>query len=393
MKKLSKILSVLLAVLMTFSMFSIVGAAAGDTYTVAYKSNGGSGTMSNTTFTVDEAKTLRANSFTKRGHTFLGWSEDKTATTPTYWDGQSVTNLAAAGETVTLYAIWRVNTYVVEFRANNGEGSMENQTFAYGEEKALSANTFTREDYTFLGWSKSKTASSATYDDQEVVENLTTYDGQTIVLYAVWKRNPVTVTGVEISSEPTKTEYFVGDTFDATGLALLVSKSNHTVQTVTTGFTVSAPDMTTAGEKEVTVTYEGFTATFTINVVEKPVYNYTFSINAPEVTEVEHGASVVLSTKVEGTYPDGLYVIWKLSNGNFTSTLNADDSITVVAEGVGATTFTAELYDADGNKVDEATVELTALEEVEEPEEPGFFAKIIAFFKNIINAILGIFKK
>ena len=393
MKKISKILSVLLAVLMTFSMFSIVGAAAGDTYTVAYKSNGGSGTMSNTTFTVDEAKALRTNSFTKRGYTFLGWSEDKTATAPTYTDGQSVTNLTEAGNTVTLYAIWRVNTYVVEFRANNGEGSMENQTFTYGEEKALSANTFTREDYTFLGWSKSKTASSATYEDQEVVENLTSYDGQTIVLYAVWKRNPITVTGIEISSNPAKTEYYVGDTFDATGLSVTVSKSNHTVETITTGFTVSTPDMSTTGEKEVTVTYEGFTATFTINVVEKPVYNYTFSVNVPEVTEVEHGASVVLSTKVEGTYPDGLYVIWKLSNGNFTSTLNADDSITVVAEGVGATTFTAELYDADGNKVDEATVELTALEEVEEPEEPGFFAKIIAFFKNIINAILGIFKK
>ena len=32
-------------------------------------------------------------------------------------------------------------------------------------------------------------------------------------------------------------------------------------------------------------------------------------------------------------------------------------------------------------------------EKVEEPEEPGFFAKIINFFKGIIAAILGIFKK
>ena len=109
---------------------------------------------------------------------------------------------------------------------------------------------------------------------------------------------------------PTKTEYFVGDALDTTGLSLLVTKSNYTVQTVTTGYTLSDVDMTTAGEKTVTVTYEGQTATFTINVVEKPAepeYNYTFSIVAPENKEVAHGDGVVLSAKLEGTYPEGVY--------------------------------------------------------------------------------------
>ena len=50
--------------------------------------------------------------------------------------------------------------------------------------------------------------------------------------------------------------------------------------------------MTTVGEKTVTVTYEGQTASFTINVVAKPEYNYTFSIVAPEVTEIANGESV-----------------------------------------------------------------------------------------------------
>ena len=166
--------------------------------------------------------------------------------------------------------------------------------------------------------------------------------------------------------------------------------SDNTVRKVTTGFEVSSVDMSTAGEKTVTVTYEGQTTTFTITVVEKPVYNYTFSIVAPEVTEVANGESVVLSAKVEGTYPDGMYVVWSASNANFAATQNADGTYTVVAEGVGATTFTAKLYTAEGEVVAEETVELTALEKI---EEPGFFAKIINFFKNIINAILGIFKK
>ena len=151
--------------------------------------------------------------------------------------------------------------------------------------------------------------------------------------------------------------------------------------------------MTTVGEKTVTVTYEGQTASFTINVVAKPEYNYTFSIVAPEVTEIANGESVVLSAKVEGFAPEGMYVVWAANNNNFAATANADGTYTVVAEGAGATVFTATLYTAEGEQVAQETVELTALEKVEEPEEPGFFAKIINFFKGIIAAILGIFKK
>ena len=50
MKKLSKILSLLLVVLMMFSTISITAAAA-DTYTVKYHKNGGRGTMTNSTHT------------------------------------------------------------------------------------------------------------------------------------------------------------------------------------------------------------------------------------------------------------------------------------------------------------------------------------------------------
>ncbi len=392
MKKLSKVLSLLLAVLMMFSIIPITASAA-DTYTVKYNANGGKGSMAVTTFTVDETNTLRPNAFTKTGYSFVGWAEEKTATVPTYTDGQSVTNIAASGETVTLYAVWAPNTYFIEFRANGGDGAMANQTHTYGTELALSANTFTREGYTFIGWSKSSKATSATYEDQEAVKNLSPSNGATIILYAVWQKNPVTVKEIFVETAPTKTEYFTDDVFDTTGLVIGANLSDNTVRKVTTGFEVTAPDMTTAGEKTVTVTYEGQTTTFTINVVERPVYNYTFSIVAPEVVEIANGDSVVLSTKVEGTYPDGMYVVWTENNNNFATTANADGTYTVVAEGAGATAFTATLYDADGNVLAEDTVELTALEKVEEPEEPGFFAKIINFFKGIIAAILGIFKK
>ncbi|MBR5247119.1 MAG: InlB B-repeat-containing protein [Clostridia bacterium] len=391
MKKFSKVLAVLLAMLMMLSIVPITAFAA-DTYSVKYHANGGKGTMSNTSFNVDEAKALRANSFTKTGYSFLGWAKDQTATVPEYYNQQTVTNLGEAGQTVTLYAVWKANTYVIEFQANGGEGSMENQTHTYGESLALSASTFTKTGYSFIGWAKTKNATTALYDDQEAVKNLTPYDGTTVVLYAVWKKDPVTVKRFFIETEPTKKEYFVGDALDTTGLVVKADLSDNTVKTVT-DYTVSAPDMTTTGEKTVTVSYEGFEVTFTITVAERPTYNYTFSIVAPEVVEVANGDSVVLSAKVEGTYPEGMYVKWTANNNNFAATANADGTYTVVAEGVGATTFTATLYTAENEAVAEDTVELTALEKVEEPEEPGFFEKIINFFKGIIAKIVGIFQK
>ena len=166
MKKTSKILAIILAMLMVFGIIPIT-ASAEDTYSVKYNPNGGSGSMLNTTFNVDEAGELRANAFTRSGHAFVGWSTDRLSTTVEYTDKQSVTNLGAAGETVTLYAIWRPNTYVVEFNANGGEGEMPNQVHTYGTSLALSANTFTREGYTFQGWAKTKNTSSVLYVDQK----------------------------------------------------------------------------------------------------------------------------------------------------------------------------------------------------------------------------------
>ena len=68
-------------------------------------------------------------------------------------------------------------------------------------------------------------------------------------------------------SGPTNTQYDVGDTFDPSGLVVTAHYSNGTTQVIAEGqYTLSEPDMSTAGEKVVTVTYKDKTATFTIKV-------------------------------------------------------------------------------------------------------------------------------
>lgn len=83
--------------------------------------------------------------------------------------------------------------YTIKFNANGGSGSMSNLSMTYGTAKNLTANTFTRTGYTFQGWSTSSSATSATYTDGQSVNNLTSINGGTVNLYAVWKANTYAV--------------------------------------------------------------------------------------------------------------------------------------------------------------------------------------------------------
>ena len=111
-------------------------------YTVAFPANGGSGTMTNQTFTYDQSKALSANTFTKPGYTFSGWAKT-TGGVKVYNDNESVSNLVGSG-TVTLYALWTANNCAVSFNSNGGTGTMPSQAFTYDTAQAISANTFTK---------------------------------------------------------------------------------------------------------------------------------------------------------------------------------------------------------------------------------------------------------
>ena len=75
-----------------------------NTYTIVYNANGGSGSMSNSTHTYDQSKTLTKNAFTKSGYIFIGWATSSTGNVA-YVDEASVLNLLTSG-TITLYAVW-----------------------------------------------------------------------------------------------------------------------------------------------------------------------------------------------------------------------------------------------------------------------------------------------
>lgn len=155
-----------------------VNVPAWTSYTVSYNANGGSGAPGSQTKWKDQTLTLSSTKPTRTGHSFLGWSTSSTATSATYSAGGNYT--ANAG--VTLYAVWKANTYTVSYNANGGTGAPGNQTKTYGKTLTLSTTKPTRTNYNFKGWGTSASATTVAY-----ASGASYTANAAITLYAVWE--------------------------------------------------------------------------------------------------------------------------------------------------------------------------------------------------------------
>ena len=81
-----------------------------------------------------------------------------------------------------------VAEYTVEFDANTGTGTMLDQVISYNVATPLSANLFTKTDYSFAGWNTEPDGSGTSYTDEEQVTNLIGQNNQNVVLYAQWEQ-------------------------------------------------------------------------------------------------------------------------------------------------------------------------------------------------------------
>lgn len=73
------------------------------TYTIAFNSNGGSGTMIPQTFTAGVAQNLTLNTFFREGFTFIGWNTAADGSGNSFADGASI----SASSNAVLYAQWK----------------------------------------------------------------------------------------------------------------------------------------------------------------------------------------------------------------------------------------------------------------------------------------------
>jgi uncharacterized repeat protein (TIGR02543 family) len=145
-------------------------------YTVSFETTGGT-SMASQRLAANTAVARPANP-ARTGYTFADWYSDM-AMTAVYNFSSPVTG------NITLYAKWNAPGYTVVYNANGGSGAMADSNFTYGAYQSLRANTFTRNGYDFAGWATTATGAIAR-TDREAVGTLSSTNGATVNLYAVW---------------------------------------------------------------------------------------------------------------------------------------------------------------------------------------------------------------
>lgn len=130
-------------------------------YSVVYSGNGNtSGTAPTDSATYGPGATITAQqnsgNLQKTGYSFGGWS---ISTGGTVQPGGTFSAPGGSGGSITLSAIWNLNSYTVTWNANGGTVSPASNTVGYAS--TVTAPLPTRSGYAFLGWYAQASGGSA----------------------------------------------------------------------------------------------------------------------------------------------------------------------------------------------------------------------------------------
>lgn len=185
----------------TDSYTDTVSVAARTSYTVSYAANGGSSTPSAQTKWYGEELTLRG-AISRTGYTFYRWKA--TNGTLYFFSDSYIANAAT-----TMTAQWTANTYTVKYNANGGTiGSTTTSSHTYDTAKNLTTAAtlgLSRSNYLFKGWATTATG-AVVYTNGQSVKNLTSTNGGTVNLYAVWEYQYKKPTFTKLTAWRTKEE-------------------------------------------------------------------------------------------------------------------------------------------------------------------------------------------
>ena len=198
-------------------------------YTLIYDNNGGSGCTSKSITYGEEYGTLCTPS--RSGYAFVGWFDSNYKDSPlnyyadTYSDlknafgydanllykhyfeyglkeGRRISQYISSDKyntegNKTIYAGWKGVVYKINYNANGGTGTMESNNAEFGTNVTIKNNGFTRDGYTFAGWTTKSNGTDDGYGWTGWSGTWNYADGQygiaenKLVLYARWKKNKV----------------------------------------------------------------------------------------------------------------------------------------------------------------------------------------------------------
>lgn len=235
------------------------------THTVTFNANGGSfAEQSVVTVTVKDGAFANApQTPTRDGYVFTEW----------YAESACETAVTLASTPITadreFFAGWRNSSATVTYYYNYVGAPSEvfnTQSVAIGQMTTAPATPPVRDGYTFAGWfTQAEGGTEWTFAISAITADTS--------LYARWQANEQEATVVDIEvSAPAKVTYYVGDSFDAAGMAVKAVYSDGTKETLTASqYTITGvPQVfTTAGTITVTVTASGHSDTFNVTVTAR----------------------------------------------------------------------------------------------------------------------------
>jgi uncharacterized repeat protein (TIGR02543 family) len=303
-----------------------------NSYSITFDKNdpAATGTMLAQSVASGAAVPLTVNSFTKDGWVFTGWATS-TSGKVVYADGSSFTMGVSS---VTLYAVWSQNTYLVTFDKNDAAatGTMTPQSIASGAVAPLKTNSYGKTGSAFDGWAVSATG-SAVYADGG---NFTMGNAGT-TLYAKWKVN----------------QYIVS--FNSRGGNTVLSQTVIHGDTVTTPLTPVRSGYTFAGwfkdstytsawafSTEHVTTDMTLYAKWNINTYKLTIVNNSIggAVTAPKVSPVTvtHGTATTITAEATVGY---IFSGWTITTGT-ASISNASAASTTVMLTTGDATVTPD---------------------------------------------------
>lgn len=118
----------------------------------------------------------------RQGYSFAGWYREAACRS-------AVGSIIASPYIdMTLYAKWNPNTYSIHFDKNDDSatGTMRDMSVRYGANARLTSNGFRKKNNTFCGWNTEKDGSGISYTNGQIINSLTSEQGEAITLYAQW---------------------------------------------------------------------------------------------------------------------------------------------------------------------------------------------------------------
>ena len=244
----------------------------------------------------------------RTGYTFNGWFTEKDK-------GTKITDSSVVSITTdqTVYAQWTANLYTLYVNPNGGIYSESSSVvkkdpqLIYNNGNWWSIGQAKREGYKLKGYYTSADGGTMVYDADGNAVNGDYWKDHTYIhagdltVYAQWTK--AELSSLEITEKPAKLEYKVNEKIDTTGLKLKATYNNGETKEITSGFEVSY-DFSSIGKKEVTVSYEGKSVKYEVDVTYSDltlnITDRTENSIAMEWNEIETADNY----KIELTYSD-----------------------------------------------------------------------------------------